>query len=47
MQRRNRYMVDRSNRLIAAYDGMLGGTMYTIHYAMRRGVDVVMIEPEP
>lgn len=46
MQRRNRYMVDRSARLIAAYDGVLGGTMYTIHYAMRRGVDVVMVDLE-
>ena len=46
MQRRNRYMVDRSARLIAAYDGVLGGTMYTIHYAMQRGVDVVMVELE-
>jgi len=46
MQRRNRYMVDRSSRLIAAYDGMMGGTMYTIHYAMQRGLDVEMIEIE-
>lgn len=46
MQRRNRYMVDRSNRLIAAYDGMMGGTMYTIHYAMQHGVDVVMVDVE-
>ena len=46
MQRRNRYMVDRSTRLIAAYDGMLGGTMYTIHYAMQHGLDVVMIDVE-
>lgn len=46
MRRRNRYMVDRSARLIAVYDGMLGGTMYTIHYAMQRGVDVVMIDLE-
>ncbi len=46
MQRRNRYMVDRAARLIAVYDGMLGGTMYTIHYAMQRGVDVVMIDLE-
>lgn len=44
MQRRNRYMVDRSARLIAAYDGMLGGTMYTLHYAMQRGVEVVIVE---
>lgn len=46
MQRRNRYMVDRSARLIAAYDGMFGGTMYTIHYAMQRGVDVVIVDLE-
>jgi uncharacterized phage-like protein YoqJ len=46
MQRRNRYMVDRSARLIAAYDGLLGGTMYTIHYALRRGVEVVMVDVE-
>ena len=46
MQRRNRYMVDRSARLIAAYDGMLGGTMYTIHYAMQQGLDVVIIDLE-
>lgn len=44
MQRRNRYMVDRSMRLIAAYDGLMGGTMYTINYAMQNGVDVVMID---
>lgn len=46
MQRRNRYMVDRSARLIAVYDGMLGGTMYTIHYAMKRGVETVLIDVE-
>lgn len=46
MQRRNRYMVDRSARLIAVYDGMLGGTMYTIHYAMQRGVDTVILNLE-
>ena len=46
MQRRNRYMVDRSSRLIAVYDGMLGGTMYTVHYAMRAGVELVMLDPE-
>ena len=33
-------------RLIAVYDGMLGGTMYTVHYAMRAGVELVMLNPE-
>ena len=43
MQRRNRYMVDRSSLVLAVYDGMLGGTMYTLTYAMRQGVRVVTI----
>ncbi|NCB62750.1 MAG: DUF1273 family protein [Clostridia bacterium] len=46
MQRRNRYMVDQSSLLIAAYDGMLGGTMYTLTYAMRNKVEVVIIDVE-
>ncbi len=45
MLRRNRYMVDRSALLIAAFDGTLGGTMYTVAYAMKKGVEVVHIEP--
>lgn len=46
MRRRNRYMVNRSDRLIAVYDGAAGGTHYTIGYAMQTGVDVVMIPVE-
>lgn len=41
MQRRNRYMVDHSSLLIAAYDGTSGGTQYTIQYAMQRGIPIV------
>ena len=44
MLRRNRYMVDRSALLIAVYDGMLGGTMYTLTYAMRQGLDVKILD---
>ena len=44
MLRRNRYMVDRSSMLIAVYDGMLGGTMYTLEYAMKRGLETVILE---
>ncbi|BDF70723.1 hypothetical protein CE91St41_20480 [Oscillospiraceae bacterium] len=44
MLRRNRYMVDRSAMLIAVYDGMLGGTMYTISYAMRQGLEIVTLD---
>ena len=39
MMRRNRYMVDRSSRIIAVYDGVpKGGTAQTLAYAMRRGL---------
>ena len=41
MHRRDRYMVDHSSLLIAAFDGTPGGTRYTVEYAMRRGVSVV------
>lgn len=46
MQRRNRYMVNRSTRLIAVYDGMPGGTRYTVQYAMEQGLDVCLISFE-
>jgi len=43
MQRRNRYMVDHSSLLLAAHDGVPGGTRNTIEYALRRGVSVIDI----
>ena len=46
MQRRNRYMVDRSSLLLACFDGRPGGTMNTILYAERSGVKTVIIEVE-
>lgn len=40
MMRRNRYMVDRSSRIIAVYDGVpKGGTAQTLAYALRKGLD--------
>lgn len=44
MLRRNRYMVNHSSLLISVYDGMLGGTMYTISYAMKQGLALVTLE---
>lgn len=44
MLRRNRYLVDHAEMLIAVYDGMLGGTMYTIAYAMKQGREIVMLD---
>lgn len=41
--RRNRYMVDSADWLIAAYDGMPGGTRATILYAMRRGSRIIQL----
>lgn len=41
MQRRNRYMVDHAALLIAAHDGLPGGTYGTVLYAMQRGLMVV------
>ena len=46
MMRRNRYMVDHSRVLIAAYNGEPGGTMNTMLYAMRRGLSVIELPVE-
>ncbi len=42
-QIRNVYMVDRSKRVIAAYNGLKGGTENTITYAKRKKVEVINI----
>ena len=47
MRERNEYMVDRSSRIIAVYDGRSGGgTRYTLQYAMKKGLKSVVIDPE-
>ena len=47
MLRRNRYMVDRSSRLIAVYNGApRGGTYQTLAYAMKKGLTVHTIDLE-
>lgn len=46
MMRRNRYMVDRSARLLAVYDGVpKGGTAQTLAYALRKGLAVTILPP--
>jgi len=40
---RNRYMVDHSSRLICYYDGIKGGTEYTVKYAERKGLTIVNV----
>lgn len=44
MQRRDRYMVDRASMVIAVYGGTLGGTMYTLAYAVKKGLETVLID---
>lgn len=46
MMRRNCYMVDRSARLLAVYDGVpKGGTAQTLAYALRKGLAVTILPP--
>ena len=44
MQRRDRYMVDRSSAILAAFDGTPGGTMYTLNYAMKEQLDILLLD---
>ena len=46
MLRRNRYMVDASGYLIAAYNGSPGGTQSTLLYAMRQGLQIIQLPME-
>ena len=41
MTQRDRYMVDHSSLVIAAFDGTPGGTQYTVQYAMKKQVTLV------
>lgn len=43
-QVRNEWMVNHSSRVIAVYNGSLGGTKNTIDYAVQQGVPVRIIE---
>ena len=45
MDRRNRYMVDRANYIIAVWNGRAGGTQNTVLYAQNLGKRVSIINP--
>lgn len=46
MLRRDYYMVERSQRLIALYDGRpSGGTYKTLLHGMRHGLEIIQIDP--
>ena len=42
---RNRYMVDNSSILMAAFDGQPGGTAMTVDYARRQSKQITIIRP--
>lgn len=46
MLRRNRYMIDASAVLIAAYNGSPGGTRSTLLYAIRQGLQIIELPVE-
>ena len=46
LMRRNRYMVDHSEVLVACFDGLPGGTWNTIRYAMDNDREVIQLPIE-
>lgn len=44
MDRRNRYMIDRSATLVTVYGGGRGGTFNTIRHALREGLRLIELE---
>lgn len=45
MQKRNEYMVDLSEKVIAVWDGSKSGTANCVEYAKRCGKEIMQIEP--
>lgn len=43
---RNRYMVDRADVVVCAFNGQSGGTAYTVEYALKQNKIVIQIDPE-
>lgn len=47
MMRRNYYLIERSSRVIALYDGTpSGGTYKTLLRGIQKGLDVIQLDPE-
>lgn len=44
MLRRDRYMVDRSSMLLAVFDDTPGGTKYTLDYAAKHRLDILLLD---
>lgn len=45
-QKRNEWMVDNADVLLAVWDGSAGGTGNTVNYAIKQKVDIFRINPE-
>jgi len=46
MMKRNRYMVDNADLIIACYDGKSGGTLNTLRYALEKDVRILHLPLE-
>lgn len=46
MQKRNEYMVDLADKVIAVWDGSKGGTYNCVKYAEKKGKEIIGILPE-
>lgn len=46
MHKRDRYMVDECDKIVAIYNGTKGGTHYTVQYAISEAVDIKYIHPD-
>lgn len=46
MQKRNEYMVDNSEFVIAVWDGTRGGTANCVRYSKKLGRDIIVINPK-
>ncbi len=45
MMKRNRYLVDNAEYILAVFDGQKGGTMSTIEYAKKKHRSIIIINP--
>lgn len=43
---RNRYMIDKADVVVCAFNGQSGGTAYTVDYALKHDKIVIQIDPE-
>jgi len=44
MHRRDRYIVNRSSAILAAFNDTSGGTLYTLNYAVEKGLEILLLD---